>query len=104
MYIGLGQEEVLQPKKESTKDILVGIAALIDPLAQATSATVEIQMRNEINIARVKAGLPPLLPPGAILVPPPLPKEEGISTSSLLLGLMVVGGVLYFLSLKKKEE
>lgn len=98
MYTGLGQEAT--PKKDSTKELLVGVADMIDPIAQATSKGFEAQMRGEVDIARIKAGLPPLLPD--LSAPPPEP-SKGISSSSLLLGLMVVGSVLYFLSLKNKD-
>ena len=97
MYTGLGQETL---KKDDTKELLVGIAAMVDPIAQATSSAFEAQMRGEVDAARIKAGLPPLLPD---LSAPPQESTTGISSSSLLLGLMVVGSVLYFLSLKKKD-
>jgi len=102
MYIGLGQEETVveKPKEDRNKEFLVGIAALMDPLAQATSATFEIKMRADVNEARIKAGLDPLPQPGTALTAEPV-EERGISTSSLLLGLMLVGGVLYLISSKK---
>jgi len=101
MYIGLGQEEVVveQPKAASNDELLTSLAALVDPIAQATSKAVEIKMRTDVNEARIKAGLDPLPPPGVAL--PQVPEEKAISTSSLLLGLMLVGGLLYLISQNK---
>jgi hypothetical protein len=89
-----------QQPQQQAPEWAVGIASIVDPLANATSQIYSTHMRAEINAARIKAGLGPMIVEtyGVETYEDPTLSRAGFSTTSLLLGLAVLGGVVYVIS------
>jgi len=78
----LGQAETTTP------DWVSDAVEFVDPIEELTSAEFLAQAKTDIDTARVKAGLPP--------VSAPEPSKSTIDIR-LLVGLALVGGLLYYL-------
>jgi hypothetical protein len=94
----LGQQSTTSIQlKGEVPDWAAGTSAIIKSAAEPALEAYSIHMRNELNKERLKAGLPPLLPRGAMGVPQPPPEKIVIEKETFTIGGIALAVIIFLL-------